>query len=75
MQVSVHVPSLHKKYRQASQDVKQNAVEFATKVCFSRWLRGNSVTDVMYEGEIVQHVALQKLMTCLVYRYTYVDRH
>ena len=32
------------------------------------------MTDVIYEGEIVQLVVPQKLATCLAYRYTYVDR-
>ena len=56
-----------------------NAVEFATKACwFSLFggpgLRGNSATDVGYDGETVQHVVTQKLATLQVYRYTYVDR-
>ena len=48
-----------------------NAVEFATKVCFSLFDGSEvSATDVRYKGEIVQRVAPQKLVTCLVYRYT-----
>ena len=38
------------------------------------WLKSVSATDVMYEGEIVQHVAPQKLTANLAYRYTYIDR-
>jgi len=48
-----------------------NAVEFATKVCFS----GSEVITRLtagYEGEIVQLVAPQKLATCSAYRYKYV---
>ena len=47
---------------------QSNAIEFATKVCFPvfKWLRGTSTIDVVYEGEIVQCVALQKLVAHLV---------
>ena len=36
--------------------------------------RGNSMTDVGYDGEIVLRVVTQKLATCIAYRYTYVHR-
>ena len=32
------------------------------------------MTDVGYDGEIVQCVVTQKLATCIAYKYTYVDR-
>ena len=32
------------------------------------------MTDVGYDGGIVQCVVTQKLVTCIAYRYTYVDR-
>ena len=48
-------------------------VEFATKVRFSLF-RGKSATDVSSEGQMVEHVATQKLATCIAYRYRYVDR-
>ena len=52
-----------------------NAVEFATSLVLTlQWLRGNSGTDVGYDGEIGQCVVTQKLATCIAYRYTYVDR-
>ena len=48
-----------------------NAVEFAISLVLAlRWLRSNSATYVAYEGEIVQRVATQKLVTCIAYRYT-----
>ena len=53
-----------------------NAVDFATKVCFSLFDGSEEfVTDVVYKGEIVQHVTPQKHATCLVYRQTYVHRN
>ena len=74
--VAVHVPSLHK-----SSIVKLHKTSSKwCRVCHSSlllalpWLRGNSATDVVYEGEIVQCVAPQKFATCSAYRYTYVDR-
>ena len=32
------------------------------------------MTDVEYDGEIVQRVVTEKLATCIAYRYTYTDR-
>ena len=54
-----------------------NSVEFATKVWFS--LFGGSeviarLTLGIYEGEVVQRVATQNLVTCIACRYTYEDR-
>ena len=43
----------------------QNAVEFATEVCFLLFMAQEvfSTTDIVYKGEIVQRVAPQKLVT------------
>ena len=54
-----------------------STVELATN-CFSllmlTWLKSISATDIVYEGEIVQRVAPQKLTVHLAYRYTYIDK-
>ena len=54
-----------------------NTMELATN-CFSllmlTWLKSISAIDVVYDGEIVQRVAPQKLTAHLAYRYTYIDR-
>ena len=72
-QVSVHVPLLHKPIIASLARRQANAVEFATKFA-SCSLMAHWGIAVGYKGEIVQRVATRKLMTCLAYRYTYVDR-
>ena len=64
--VAVHVTSLHK-----SSSIKPHKTSSkCCRVCHQslllalQWLGGNSVTDVEYEGEILHHVAPQKLATC-----------
>ena len=44
-----------------------NTVEFATKVCFALFT-GPEVLVMGMKGEIMKHVAPQKLATYLVYR-------
>ena len=72
-QVSVHVPSLHKPSIASLARRQANAVEFTTKFAFWSSIAHWGIA-IGYKGEIVQHVATRKLMTCLAYRYTYVDR-
>ena len=62
--VAVHVPSLHKSSIAKHCKTSSNAVDFATKVWFSLF-GGSEVTDIGYEGEIVQHVVTQKLANCI----------
>ena len=69
--VAVHVPSLHKSSISSLARHQTNAVGLLLALS---WLKSNSTTDVVYEGEIVQRVSPQKLATCSAYRYTYVDR-
>ena len=47
--VAIHVPSLHKSISSSLARRQANAVEFALAL---PWLRGNSATDVVYEGEL-----------------------
>ena len=72
-QVSIHVPSLHKPSIASLTRRQANAVEFTTKFA-SCSLMAHWGIAVGYKGEIVQCVATCKLITCLAYRYTYVDR-
>ena len=72
-QVSVHVPSLHKPSIASLARRQANAVEFTTKFA-SRSSMAHWGIAIEYKLEIVQCVATRKLMTCLAYRYTYVDR-
>ena len=53
---------------------QKNGVEFATKVCFSLFDGSEVLAQLMSctKGKIVQHVAPQKLVAHLPYRYTYV---
>ena len=72
--VAVHVPLLHKSSKPHKTSSKCCRVCHYSLVLTLRWLRGNSTTDVRYEGEIVQRVVTQKVATCIACRYTYIDR-
>ena len=71
--VSVHVPSLHKSTITSLARRQANAVEFATKVCFSLF-DGSEVMVSDTKRKLYSVLCLRNLRTCLVYRYTYIDR-
>ena len=71
--VAFHVPSLHKSSIAKPRKMSNKRYRVCLVLALW-WLRGNSATDVGYNGETVQRVVIQKLVTCMAYRYTYVDR-